>query len=236
MDSTSTDPNQPRRWDDYRSLRAAHPPLFTPHSGDPRSIQLLSSPADAADCTRAVRSSASAAPPEWFRCGVVYEDGYFLGVREPVVFPGGTPGVYARFFSKPLASTPGAMAPLYQGRLVLLDRFRHATRRRCLEIPRGFADPGETALASAMRECEQETGGRVGRAWPLGAVEPDSGFQATCVELFACEMESLGQGDQSEGVQCLREVSLSDARAMVRAREIRDSFTIAAILLLSSEG
>jgi ADP-ribose pyrophosphatase len=56
---------------------------------------------------------------------------------------------------------PGAVAVLAlqgDGRLVLVRQWRYPVGRVLLELPAGKRDPGETTLACAMRELQEETG------------------------------------------------------------------------------
>jgi 8-oxo-dGTP pyrophosphatase MutT (NUDIX family) len=51
-----------------------------------------------------------------------------------------------------------------QGRFLLLYRHRFITGRWGWEVPAGWAEPGEDPAAAAVREVEEETGWRPGRA------------------------------------------------------------------------
>ena len=69
---------------------------------------------------------------------------------------------------------PGAVAIVAidaQGRWLLVEQYRHATRRRLLEVPAGTLEDGETPEQTAAREIREETGFaadsivRIGGAW-----------------------------------------------------------------------
>lgn len=65
---------------------------------------------------------------------------------------------------------PGAVAvvPLLDdGRVVLVRQYRYPVAKVLIEFPAGKRDPGETALACAMRELAEETGYQA-REWAYG--------------------------------------------------------------------
>lgn len=47
---------------------------------------------------------------------------------------------------------------LDDGRIVLIQNFRHTVARMVWELPAGTCEPGEEALLTAQRELEEETG------------------------------------------------------------------------------
>jgi ADP-ribose pyrophosphatase len=74
---------------------------------------------------------------------------------------------------------PGAVVivPVFDNGDVLLERqHRYPLRRDFIEFPAGKIDPGETDLACAQRELEEETGYRA-RTWhPLTTIYPCIGY------------------------------------------------------------
>ncbi len=76
--------------------------------------------------------------------------------RDSIVLPGGEriDDYYVREsagFSVIFAMTPDE-------RVLLVRQYKHGIRKALLELPAGAIDPGESALACARRELEEETG------------------------------------------------------------------------------
>ncbi len=76
-----------------------------------------------------------------------------------------------------------AVAVVPDGRLVLVEQYRHGAGRVTLELPAGDIDPGEQPGAAALRELSEETGYRgagapvaLGRLWPEPARNRSSGW------------------------------------------------------------
>ena len=106
---------------------------------------------------------------------------------------------------------PGAVciAPVdAQGRLLVVRQYRHAVRDWTLELPAGRLEEGETPLAAARRELEEETGHRAGEWTSLGALLAAPGFCSERLHLFlARDLQAVGEGalapDPDEEIECL---------------------------------
>ncbi|MBA3685952.1 MAG: NUDIX hydrolase [Planctomycetes bacterium] len=63
---------------------------------------------------------------------------------------------------------------LPDGRLVLIEQYRHGAGRVFYELPAGDIDAGETPAAAAVRELAEESGYRaISEPVPLGALYPE---------------------------------------------------------------
>jgi len=165
---------------------------------------------------------------EWSQVGIAFRDQYLLLLRDAVRFPDGTVGTYIRFVD-PRDGVPGVIVlPIYQGQILLLRHFRHATRSWHLEIPRGFGWQGLTSEESASRELEEEIGATPSRLVSLGQTYPNTGMTSECDELFYAEVESYGNAEAQEAIIEILPTSLPEFERMLRENEITDGFTLAA--------
>jgi ADP-ribose pyrophosphatase len=161
--------------------------------------------------------------------GIMYQDDYYVLIRDAVRFRDGSTGAYIRLI--PAAGHGGAaVLPLVDGKVVLIRHQRHATRASHWEIPRGFATLGEPPEDTARRELAEELGVPNPELLDLGSVHPDTGASNVSTKLYLARLSVLGRIETNEGIDRVREVTPDQLTAMVRAGEITDSFTLAAIL------
>jgi ADP-ribose pyrophosphatase len=72
------------------------------------------------------------------------------------------------FWQVELRSFAVVVPVLPDGRVLVLNGYRHGPRRECLSFPGGFLDPGEVAEDAARRELGEEAGLVPTRLIPLG--------------------------------------------------------------------
>jgi ADP-ribose pyrophosphatase len=130
---------------------------------------------------------------------------------------------------------PGAvlvLPVLPDGRLVFVRQFRYPLRQVFVEFPAGKLDPGETALATAIRELQEEAG-YTARDWThLGVVHPLLAYSTEAIELYLAEgLEHVGaQLDHGEFLE-VGTASVAEMLAAVARRESTDAKTVTALLL-----
>lgn len=218
-------------WSRYQALAATRPDLFV--NGRDHPIGILTAPEEIEQAREATAARLRAAghPEEWARPGLHYEDEYFRVLRDPVRFASGKSGMYVRII--PPADTQGsagaAILPILgNDKVVLLNHYRHATRQWHIEIPRGFADSGETCEAAARRELKEEIGSEDAAWTALGQMHTNTGLSSDFAHLFLAHVKawdpSKAKNEESEGL----EMPLAQFRSKIASGEITDSFTIAA--------
>lgn len=125
-----------------------------------------------------------------------------------------------------------AVLPVVGERIGLLKIYRHPIQTFSWEIPRGFVDPGESDVASAVRELEEETGLQCVRddVVSYGHITPEPGILAASVHLFAalrCTVKSAYRANEIGHMEfCLLE--LQHVASMINSSEIRDPCTLIA--------
>lgn len=143
------------------------------------------------------------------RIGVVFEDRFWIVIRDAVRSPSGVEHTFNRHVSKAdLNDNPGAAALPIQTisgvKMISLQlAFRHATNSWEWEMPRGGSKPGETAEQTARREIREETGYELDNVVSLGFMTPDSGLTASVVPIFLGDVSSEGKTDhdKTESIQ-----------------------------------
>lgn len=161
--------------------------------------------------------------------GVIYQDRWITLLRDRVQFPDGATGSYNRLLST--TPTPGCVIlPILGDQIILIEHYRHSTRRWHLEIPRGCGAPTQTREETAIRELAEEIGGTAEQLWDLGSVHPDTGILGgDPVGLFAAQVSSVGEIDGHEGIRRMIRVSVGEVEQMVIRGEVTDGFTLAAL-------
>lgn len=128
---------------------------------------------------------------------------------------------------------PGAVVilPILDERwIVMIRNFRVAAQEELWELPAGTLEQGESAIQTARRELEEETGYRAGHFVPMGTFHTSPGVMTELMHTFIATELSLGAQHLDEEEQIAVEViELEHARRMLVNLELRDAKTIAAL-------
>jgi ADP-ribose pyrophosphatase len=125
-----------------------------------------------------------------------------------------------------------------EGRVILVRQYRAPIERDTWECPAGSLDPGESADAAAARECEEEIGLVPSAIERLGSWFPTPGYCDEEMIFFKLSAlrepppDSPHKPDEDEDIEA-RPVTVDEARAMVRRRDIVDLKTAFALTLLT---
>jgi ADP-ribose pyrophosphatase len=211
----------------YLSLVSSRPELFRNPPGAGFEILLQETEIRQAEERMAERLRRAGAPADWAQVGVAFRDQYVLILRDAVRFPDGSLGTYVR--SVPLdGSFPGVVIlPAWQGQVLLVRHFRHATRAWHLELPRGFGtDPD--VRESARRELIEEIGAAEIQLADLGESYPDTGMGSSREAFFYASIGSFGQPELHEAITDILPTPVAEFERMIRDGELSDGYLLTA--------
>lgn len=137
---------------------------------------------------------------------------------------------------------PGAAAvvPLIDGDIILIEQYRAPVDERLLELPAGKLDDGVgDPLHTAGRELEEETGYTAEHFEHLTDLLTTVGFSNEVISIYLAtgltEGERTPIGEEEVDASIVR-MPFSEAVVAVEEGRIRDSKTIAGILLAARRG
>jgi ADP-ribose pyrophosphatase len=119
-----------------------------------------------------------------------------------------------------------------QGNLLFVNQFRLGVGGTLLELPAGVMDDGEAPDICAAREIREETGMAAGRLELLGDYYLAPGYSSEHMYVYLASnlyADALDQ-DSDEFLQ-LVSIPAAQAYEMARGGQIRDSKSLAALLL-----
>jgi ADP-ribose pyrophosphatase len=158
----------------------------------------------------------------------VYEGPVFGIRRDEVIEPSGVRAI------REVITHPGSVVVLPvlpDGRILLIQQYRHATRQYLWELVAGRMDPGETPKAAAARELIEETGYRAKRLRVFLEVFPTPGFLEEKMFLLLATGLTAGEAEPEEDEKIIsRAYNRKELEKMIRSGKLRDAKSIAGIL------
>jgi ADP-ribose pyrophosphatase len=170
-------------------------------------------------------------PENWADIGIVLDDPYIVILRDLVKFPDGSLGGYSRLCHRAFleAGADGVVVlPEYQGKILLLNQYRHATRQWHYEVPRGFGEPQVSVEENARKEIMEEIGGEVDKLVSLGSIHSNTGYDAMSTSLFYAKLKTFGTPNGYEGIESFVWLTVKELEEWIANEKITDGFTIAA--------
>jgi ADP-ribose pyrophosphatase len=215
----------PERLEAYFALAAARPELFD-NTG--AGLRILMEPAEILrveeDVARGLEKRGM--PARLGHVGIVYEDPWFLVLRDAVEFPDGSRRTHARTVN--YTGDGAAVLPVHEGRIVMLCHYRHPPRRWLLEIPRGGIEPGRTPEETAHAEIREEMGGEITRLERLGFLYGSTNLYRNGAHLFYAELSAIGEPQLGEGISGFEFLAIPQFEAMIREGKLHDCFAVGA--------
>ncbi len=158
----------------------------------------------------------------------VYEGPVFGIRRDEVIEPSGVRT------TREVITHPGSVVVLPvlpDGRILLIQQYRHATRQYLWELVAGRMDPGETPKVAAARELIEETGYRAKRLRVFLDVFPTPGFLEERMFILLAEGLTAGEAEPEEDEKIIpRAYNRKQLEEMIRGGKLRDAKSIAGIL------
>ena len=171
--------------------------------------------------------------PEVMKSSEVKYDGKFLTLTYDVATV--TKDGVEREAWREVVRHPGATAVVAlrdDGKILMERQYRYAVQEALLEVPAGKLDPGESPLACAQRELEEETGFKANSWTFLGTIATSPGFCDEVIHIYLAEglAEGTVSWDEDEYVE-LEYFTFDELVAAMAAERIKDGKTLAALML-----
>lgn len=155
-------------------------------------------------------------------------------LEDDVINPGGGRNLYGHVQFKNIAV---AIVPLDEaGNTWLVGQQRYTLDAWSWELPMGGAPPGEAPLAAARRELKEETGLSAAKWTEMMRLHTSNSItdELGIVYLAQDLSEGATQFEETEDLQ-IRKLPLADAVQMVKAGDITDAISVAALLRVASD-
>jgi ADP-ribose pyrophosphatase len=165
---------------------------------------------------------------------VVYQGPLFRILHDKLIEPGGHPSErdVIRHNGSVVIMAMDSSKSKRNPWIVIERQYRHAANQFLWELPAGKLDPGEDALAGAIRELAEETGYSAKKWKPLVEYYASPGFLGESMKVFLAEGLVAGDAHPEEDEKIeLRLVKLSEVVKLIDKGAILDGKTLTSVLL-----
>lgn len=221
----------------YFTLVKKYPALFH-NSGEFGEIKIITDKKRILAEQRKIRAGLKKEghPPEWIEIGVLSEDQWFYVVRDMVEFPDGHVAGYIRWINR--KSQEGGFGVVLvcrqKDKYLLIKKFHHEDRAWSWEFPRGFGEPGLTAIQNARKELMEEVGVKKAKFKHLTTVRSgDGGLSIFLVDIDEKQKITVETG---EGITKYKWVSGSSLDLLVKKGELQDWYSLWGYTLAKNQG
>ena len=174
-------------------------------------------------------------PDSWDRIGSTQiADCRVFRVREDTCRGAGDDGEHS-FFVIENPDWVNIIGVTTEGKVILIEQFRHGTAEIILEIPGGMIDGGEEPEAAAKRELAEETGYEAERFIFLGKSRPNPALQNNTIYHFlaeGCRKTREPSFDEHESV-ATRLVAYEDIQKLVASGDISHALAVTGFYYLT---
>ena len=139
------------------------------------------------------------------------------------------------FYALKLADYVTVFAVTPKDEILLISQLRPAIEKRCLELPSGHVDKGETPLSAAHRELLEETGYKARKMTFLGCLYPDVGRMSNRLWCYYSK-DLVRQGGLSEAGITVHRVSKRRFEQKVRNGSFSHALNLAVLALAVFKG
>jgi 8-oxo-dGTP pyrophosphatase MutT (NUDIX family) len=164
----------------------------------------------------------------------VYENPWIKVSHDEVITPAGTDGIYGVVHFK---NTAIGIVPIDdEGNTWLVKQSRYALNQYTWEIPEGGCPYGESPLAAAQRELEEEVGLRATQWRELLTMHLSNSVSDEFCVVFVAQglFAGVQELEATEDIE-VKKLPLNEAIALVKGGEITDAISVAALLRIAVE-